>query len=108
MWAGQGAVLAATVCSNAHYSSVDCVRVVRAGAEQVVVSGSRDRGINLWSVAEVRDKGAVRPTLKVPDAHKGESSIINAELQFPYRFFILSLFALAENISTRPSHANHV
>ena len=73
VWAGQGAGLAATVCSNAHYSSVDCVRVVRAGAEQVVVSGSRDRGINLWSMAEVRDKGAVRPTLKVPDAHKGES-----------------------------------
>ena len=71
VWAGQGAGLAATVCSNAHYSSVDCVRVVRAGAEQVVVSGSRDRGINLWSVAEVRDKGAVRPSLKVPDAHKG-------------------------------------
>ena len=69
--AGQGAGLAATVCSNAHYSSVDCVRVVRAGAEQVVVSGSRDRGINLWSMAEVRDKGAVRPSLKVPDAHKG-------------------------------------
>ena len=92
MWAGQGAGLAATVCSNAHYSSVDCVRVVRAGAEQVVVSGSRDRGINLWSVAEVRDKGAVRPSLKVPDAHKGESSIINAELQFLHRFFILSLF----------------
>ena len=31
----------ATVCSNAHYSSVDCVRVIRAG--ELVVSGSRDR-----------------------------------------------------------------
>ena len=52
-----------------HYSQ----RIFPIHILQVVVSGSRDRGINLWSMAEVRDKGAVRPTLKVPDAHKGES-----------------------------------
>ena len=33
----------ATVCSNAHYSSVDCVKVIRDG--ELVVSGSRDRSV---------------------------------------------------------------
>ena len=32
------------VCSNAHYSSVDCVKIIG----DLVVSGSRDRGINIW------------------------------------------------------------
>ena len=34
----------ATVCSNAHYSSVDCVKVIRDG--ELVVSGSRDRSLS--------------------------------------------------------------
>ena len=74
----------ATVCSNAHYSSVDCVKVIREG--KLVVSGSRDRlgviiidrfltfkfcrGINIWNVESVR-KGQSRPVYKLPDAHKG-------------------------------------
>lgn len=58
----------ATVCSNAHYSSVDCVKVISEG--KLVVSGSRDRGINIWNVESVR-KGQSRPCYKLPDAHKG-------------------------------------
>ena len=75
----------ATVCSNAHYSSVDCVKVIRDG--ELVVSGSRDRsviiifiiivmfafvcrGINIWNVESVR-KGQSRPCYKLRDAHKG-------------------------------------
>jgi len=58
----------ATVCSNAHYSSVDCVKVIRDG--ELVVSGSRDRGINIWNVESVR-RGQSRPCYKLPDAHKG-------------------------------------
>ena len=39
---GSGALgMRATVCSNAHYSSVDCVKVISDG--RLVVSGSRDR-----------------------------------------------------------------
>ena len=45
LWGAQessGALsMRATVCSNAHYSSVDCVKVIRDG--KLVVSGSRDR-----------------------------------------------------------------
>ena len=45
LWGAQGSSgalgMRATVCSNAHYSSVDCVKVIREG--KLVVSGSRDR-----------------------------------------------------------------
>jgi len=72
LWGAQkssGALgMRATVCSNAHYSSVDCVKVIRDG--KLVVSGSRDRGINIWNVESVR-KGQSRPCYKLPDAHKG-------------------------------------
>jgi len=53
-------------CSNAHYSSVDCIKVVN----RLVVSGSRDRGVNIWNVDQVLE-GNPKPALKVPDAHKG-------------------------------------
>jgi len=53
-------------CSNAHYSSVDCIKVVN----RLVVSGSRDRGMNIWNVDQVLE-GNPKPALKVPDAHKG-------------------------------------
>jgi len=56
----------AQVCSNAHYSSVDCVRIIG----DLVVSGSRDRGINVWRLSEVME-GMTRPSIKLPDAHKG-------------------------------------
>ena len=88
LWGEQGSSgalgMRATVCSNAHYSSVDCVKVIREG--KLVVSGSRDRsgviiidpsltfefcrGINIWNVESVR-KGQSRPCYKLPDAHKG-------------------------------------
>lgn len=72
LWGAQdtsGALgMRATVCSNAHYSSVDCVKIIRDG--KLVVSGSRDRGINIWNVESVR-KGQSRPCYKLPDAHKG-------------------------------------
>jgi len=53
-------------CSNAHYSSVDCVKVLG----NLIVSGSRDRGINIWNVEDVK-KGISKPCFKKPDAHKG-------------------------------------
>lgn len=53
-------------CSNAHYSSVDCIKVMN----RLVVSGSRDRGVNIWNVDQVLE-GNPKPSLKVPDAHKG-------------------------------------
>ena len=39
-------------CSNAHYSSVDCIKVMN----RLVVSGSRDRGVNIWNVDQVWGK----------------------------------------------------
>ena len=54
------------VCSNAHYSSVDCVKIIG----DLVVSGSRDRGINIWNIDDVV-KGVTKPRFKFPDAHKG-------------------------------------
>ena len=48
-------------------TSVDCVRVLR---DSVVVSGSRDRGINLWTTAGL-EAGQSSPTSRLPDAHKG-------------------------------------
>jgi len=53
-------------CPTAHYSSVDCVKVL----DRLVVSGSRDRGINIWNIDQVLE-GNPKPALKVPDAHKG-------------------------------------
>jgi len=53
-------------CSNAHYSSVDCIKVIKS----LVLSGSRDRGINIWNADQVLN-GESKPCLKVPDAHKG-------------------------------------
>ena len=38
--------------------------------DSVVVSGSRDRGINLWTTAGL-DAGQSSPTSRLPDAHKG-------------------------------------
>ena len=58
--------ITATVCSNAHYSSVDCVKIIG----DLVVSGSRDRGINIWNIDDVV-QGITRPRVKLPDAHKG-------------------------------------
>ena len=46
---------------------MDCVRVLR---DSVVVSGSRDRGINLWTTAGL-EAGQNSPTSRLPDAHKG-------------------------------------
>jgi len=64
LWRGQD--FTASVCSNAHYSSVDCVKIMG----DLVVSGSRDRGINIWNIADVVE-GVSRPRYKLPDAHKG-------------------------------------
>jgi len=59
------------VCGSAHYSCVDTVKIL----EDVVVSGSRDRGINIWSIdqllAEEGEGGSSAPALKSPDSHKG-------------------------------------
>jgi len=52
-------------CSNAHYSCVDAVKVL----DNVVVSGSRDRGINLWGI-DTLGKPDIKP-VKYPDSHKG-------------------------------------
>jgi len=57
---------ASITCPTAHYSSVDCVKVL----DRLVVSGSRDRGINIWNIDQVLE-GNPKPALKVPDAHKG-------------------------------------
>lgn len=65
-WANVANINPTITCSNAHYSSVDCIKVVN----RLVVSGSRDRGVNIWNVDEVLE-GNPKPTLKVPDAHKG-------------------------------------
>ena len=54
------------VCSNAHYSSVDCVKIIG----DLVVSGSRDRGINIWNIDDVA-QGVTKPRFRFPDAHKG-------------------------------------
>jgi len=67
VWAEQRGVANIVTCPTAHYSSVDCVRVLR---DSVVVSGSRDRGINLWTTAGL-EAGQSSPTSRLPDAHKG-------------------------------------
>jgi len=65
-WGKVATIPTSITCSNAHYSSVDCVQVV----DRLVVSGSRDRGMNIWNVDQVLE-GNSKPSLKVPDAHKG-------------------------------------
>jgi len=65
-WGKVDNVTPSITCSNAHYSSVDCIKVVN----RLVVSGSRDRGVNIWNVDQVLE-GNPKPALKVPDAHKG-------------------------------------
>jgi len=65
-WCNPRSILPNVTCSNAHYSSVDCIKVVN----NLIVSGSRDRGVNIWTKDQVID-GVSKPALKVPDAHKG-------------------------------------
>jgi len=65
-WSNIATNTTSITCSNAHYSSVDCIKVL----DRVVVSGSRDRGINIWNIEQVLE-GNHKPSLKVPDAHKG-------------------------------------
>lgn len=66
LWTSHLTSMGSVVCSNAHYSSVDTIQVL----DDVVLSGSRDRGVNVWSLDAVR-KGEDRPGLKCPDSHKG-------------------------------------
>eukprot|EP00090_Calanus_glacialis_P002047 TRINITY_DN11540_c0_g1_i2.p1 TRINITY_DN11540_c0_g1~~TRINITY_DN11540_c0_g1_i2.p1 ORF type:complete len:418 (-),score=139.87 TRINITY_DN11540_c0_g1_i2:210-1463(-) len=65
-WGEASTIPPSITCSNAHYSSVDCIKVMN----RLVVSGSRDRGVNIWNVDQVLE-GNPKPSLKVPDAHKG-------------------------------------
>jgi len=53
-------------CHNAHYSCVDTIQIL----SDVVVSGSRDRGMNIWCLDAVLE-GKEGPSLKCPDSHKG-------------------------------------
>jgi len=56
------------VSDSAHYSCVDTVKIL----DDVVVSGSRDRGMNIWSLDQLLDgEGSSAPSLKCPDSHKG-------------------------------------
>jgi len=66
LWQSPDTNLQSVVCSNAHYSSVDCVKIIG----DLVVSGSRDRGINIWNIDDVV-QGVSKPRFKFPDAHKG-------------------------------------
>ena len=66
LWQSPDTNLQSIVCSNAHYSSVDCVKIIG----DLVVSGSRDRGINIWNIDDVV-QGVSKPRFKFPDAHKG-------------------------------------
>jgi len=66
IWSNLAMNTASITCSNAHYSSVDCVKVMG----NLVVSGSRDRGINIWNVEQVLE-GNPKPVIKFPDSHKG-------------------------------------
>ena len=66
LWCSPDTSLHSIVCSNAHYSSVDCVKIIG----DLVVSGSRDRGINIWNIDDVV-QGVTKPRFKFPDAHKG-------------------------------------
>lgn len=65
MWSKEGRGMKTYTNSTAHYSSVDAVHVMR----DVVVSGSRDRSINLWPCTASSEEG--RPIAKYPDVHKG-------------------------------------
>ena len=67
VWSNVDAEMMSVTCLNTHYSSVDCVRVIN----NLVVSGSRDRGINIWNTDSLRSTGDTRPAYKLPDAHKG-------------------------------------
>jgi len=60
---------ATITCPTAHYAAVDSVHVM----EKVVVSGSRDRGISVWSIDQVLAGGEEnsKPCLRNPDMHKG-------------------------------------
>merc|ERR550519_1636245 len=51
---------------NAHYASVDAIHVM----DELVVSGSRDRAINVSNIEQVRS-GCQSPIQKMADAHKG-------------------------------------
>jgi len=64
-WISSSSLTPAVECGNAHYSCVDAVQIL----DDVVVSGSRDRGINVWSLHDGLESGA--PSLKNPGAHKG-------------------------------------
>jgi len=66
LWAG--APQAVLTCPTAHYAAVDSVHVMR----DVVVSGSRDRGISVWSIDQVlKEEEGGAPSSRNPDMHKG-------------------------------------
>jgi len=52
--------------STSHYASVDVIHVIKS----LVVSGSRDHSINLWS-GEAGGNDNLEPVYKYPDAHAG-------------------------------------
>jgi hypothetical protein len=66
LWSNYPASTKVVICPNAHYSCVDTVQVL----DDVIVSGSRDRGMNLWSLHQLQEEGGSSP-LKFPDSHKG-------------------------------------
>jgi len=54
--------------STSHYASVDTIHIT----DDVIVSGSRDRGIHLWPLYPGKEEeGTLRPVAKLPDAHQG-------------------------------------
>jgi len=63
-WGGD--VMTCVSVPNSHYGAVDAVHVM----DDVVVSGSRDRAINVWNIDQVRGGGQA-PIYKMADAHKG-------------------------------------
>lgn len=65
LWSNYLNTTSILTCSNAHYACVDSVLVL----DNVVVSGSRDRGMNVWSLDRLR-QGDEKP-MKYPDSHKG-------------------------------------
>lgn len=69
LWGKADKMTASLTCSTAHYAAVDAVHVM----DNVVVSGSRDRGISIWTLDQVfkGNEEAIKPALRNPDMHKG-------------------------------------
>ena len=80
LWSNVDAEMMSVTCLNTHYSSVDCVRVIN----NLVVSGSRDRGINIWNTDSLRSSEDTKPTPSCLMITRAESGVSHSSVTGQY------------------------